>query len=205
MTMTVKRTLDLCVGATLFFASAPAMAAVAALIYKKMGRPILFRQTRPGKQGKPFTLYKFRTMTVDGENFGPEADATRLTPLGKTLRRLSLDELPTLWNVIRGDMSLVGPRPLLLSYLDLYTAEQARRHDVLPGITGWAQIHGRNLLSHDQKFELDVWYVDHHSLLLDLTILGKTIGLVLRRRGISAPGQATMEPFRGSKRRAQPC
>jgi lipopolysaccharide/colanic/teichoic acid biosynthesis glycosyltransferase len=197
--MTFKRALDLCVGTTFFLASAPLLAAVSVVIYRNMGRPILFCQVRPGKHGRPFTLFKFRTMTVDRDGTrGPEADEGRLTPLGKTLRALSLDELPTLWNVVRGDMSLVGPRPLLLSYLELYTATQARRHEVLPGITGWAQVHGRNLLSHEQKFELDVWYVDHQSLLLDLTILCKTIALVLRRRGISAPGHATMEPFRGS-------
>ncbi len=193
--MTKKRAFDLLLCAPLFLASAPVMAAVGALVYLRMGRPVLFRQTRPGKHGKPFTLYKFRTMRTDGES-----DGERLTPLGRRLRATSLDELPTLYNVLRGDMSLVGPRPLLMSYLPLYSAEQARRHEVLPGVTGWAQIHGRNLLSHEEKFRHDVWYVDHQSMKLDLSILLRTLALVLARRGISAPGQDTMPAFTGSER-----
>lgn len=155
------------------------------------GRPVLFRQVRPGLRGAPFELVKFRTMEP-----GEAGDAERLTPFGRWLRSTSLDELPELWNVLRGEMSLVGPRPLLMQYLDHYTKEQMRRHDMRPGVTGWTQVNGRNALTWDDKFALDVWYVDHWSLLLDLRILVKTVGVVLTKRGVSAKGDATMPEFR---------
>jgi lipopolysaccharide/colanic/teichoic acid biosynthesis glycosyltransferase len=190
--------LDVTVAGALLCASAPLLAAVAGLIRLNMGKPVLFRQLRPGKNGRPFTLYKFRTMAPESDGAqGVASDGARLTPLGRRLRALSLDELPTLVNVLRGEMSLVGPRPLLMSYLDRYTAEQARRHDVLPGITGWAQIHGRNQIAHEDKFALDVWYVDHQSFALDLKILWKTVTLVLLQKGITAPGADTMHEFKG--------
>jgi lipopolysaccharide/colanic/teichoic acid biosynthesis glycosyltransferase len=191
--LTLKRTADLALAATALTASAPALAAAALAVRLTMGRPVLFRQARPGRDARLFTVYKLRTMTG-----GPGSDAARLTPLGRFLRASSLDELPQLWNVLRGDMSLVGPRPLLVQYLDRYTAEQRRRHDVLPGITGWAQIHGRNALSHEEKFRLDSWYVDHWSLTLDLRILATTLWRVVTRAGISADGHATMPEFTGS-------
>lgn len=169
-------------------------------IRRKLGTPVFFRQTRPGQYGRPFQLIKFRTMTdtrgVDGQLM---RDADRLTPFGRFLRSSSLDELPELWNVLKGDMSLVGPRPLLLEYLSLYSPEQARRHDVRPGITGWAQVNGRNALSWEEKFKLDVWYVDHRSLWLDIKILWLTVRKVLVREGISAKGEATMSKFTGGK------
>ncbi|WP_390346331.1 sugar transferase [Variovorax boronicumulans] len=169
-------------------------------VRRKLGSPAFFRQTRPGMRGRPFNMVKFRTMTdargVDGELL-PDAD--RLTPFGRFLRASSLDELPELWNVLKGDMSLVGPRPLLMDYLPLYSAEQSRRHEVRPGITGWAQINGRNALSWDEKFKLDVWYVDNHSLWLDIKILWLTVRKVLVRDGISAAGEATMSRFVGSQ------
>ena len=170
-----------------------------ALIRLKLGSPVLFRQARPGRDGQIFELIKFRTM---GDVRGPDGellpDEERLTPFGNRLRRLSLDELPTLWNVIRGDMSLVGPRPLLVQYLDRYTLEQRRRHDVRPGVTGWAQINGRNAISWDEKFEHDVWYVENVSLGTDLRILFRTAAQVLGRRGISAEGHVTMPEFTGN-------
>ena len=177
----------------------PLLLIVAALCWLLQGRPILFRQVRPGYRAAPFTLYKFRTMTEGGTQEGDSrSDAERLTPFGRFLRSFSLDELPELFNVLRGEMSLVGPRPLLMQYLERYTPEQARRHEVLPGITGWTQVNGRNAISWEQKFRLDVWYVDHWSLGLDLRILLLTIWKVLRREGISQPGQATAEEFKGS-------
>ena len=170
-----------------------------ALVRTKLGSPVFFRQTRPGLQGRPFEMVKFRTMT---DECGPDGvllpDAERLTPFGRFLRATSLDELPELWNVLRGDMSLVGPRPLLMEYLPLYTPEQARRHEVRPGVTGWAQVNGRNALSWEEKFALDVWYVDHQSLALDVRILWLTARKVLAREGISAAGEATMGRFTGS-------
>jgi sugar transferase EpsL len=167
------------------------------------GSPVLFRQIRPGYRGQPFTLYKLRTMNNSQDGTGAIApDAVRLTPVGRLLRRLSIDELPQLWNVVRGDMSLVGPRPLLMRYLDRYTPEQARRHDVKPGITGWAQVNGRNALTWEEKFKLDVWYADHQSLWLDIRILVITVWRVLRRRGIAQEGYATMPEFMGSCRPA---
>ncbi|MFI5054074.1 MAG: sugar transferase [Acidimicrobiia bacterium] len=177
----------------------PLLAVVALLVWLRMGPPVLFRQQRPGRDGRPFEMLKFRTMSNRRDASGallPDHD--RLTRLGRFLRRTSLDELPELVNVLAGDMSLVGPRPLLMEYLPLYSPEQARRHEVRPGITGWTQVNGRNALSWEEKFALDVWYVDHHSLRLDCKILAKTVGQVLKGEGVSAPGHATMEPFRGS-------
>lgn len=169
-------------------------------IRRKLGSPVFFRQRRPGLHGEPFEMVKFRTMT---DARGPDGqllpDAERLTPFGRFLRSTSLDELPELWNVVRGDMSLVGPRPLLMEYLPLYSAEQARRHEVRPGVTGWAQVNGRNALSWEDKFLLDVWYVDNQSLWLDIKILWLTVRKVLVREGISADGEATMSKFTGNK------
>lgn len=189
----VKRTVDLAAGCFGLISTAPAALLAAAAVRATMGAPVLFRQTRPGRGGKPFTCFKLRTMKS-----GPGTDAERLTSLGRFLRATSLDELPQLLNVVRGDMSLVGPRPLLMSYLDRYTAEQARRHDVLPGITGWAQVNGRNALSHEERFAMDVWYVDHWSLALDAKILVSTLASVLGGRGINARGHATMPEFKGT-------
>ena len=176
----------------------PAMLLLAWLVRHKLGSPVFFRQTRPGLQGRPFNMVKFRTMT---DARGPDGrllpDADRLTAFGRFLRASSLDELPELWNVLKGDMSLVGPRPLLVEYLPLYSPEQARRHEVRPGITGWAQVNGRNALSWEDKFKLDVWYLDHRSLWLDIKILWLTVRKVLMREGISAAGEATMSKFTG--------
>lgn len=178
----------------------PVLLVLAACIRVRMGAPVLFRQRRPGRHGEPFVMYKFRTMIGAADDQGrPLDDAQRLTPLGRFLRASSLDELPELWNVLRGDMSLVGPRPLLMEYLPLYSRHQARRHEVPPGITGWAQVNGRNALSWEEKFELDVWYVDNQSLWLDVKILALTILRVLQRQGISAQGEATMTRFTGSE------
>jgi sugar transferase EpsL len=164
-----------------------------------IGSPVLFKQKRPGLWGKPFFIYKFRTMTdVRGQNGSPIPDCDRLTRIGKFLRSTSLDELPELFNVIKGDMSLVGPRPLLMQYLERYTPEQARRHEIKPGITGWAQINGRNAISWEEKFKMDIWYVENRSFCLDLKIIAKTIGKVLKRDGINQEGQATAEEFMGS-------
>ena len=176
------------------------MLAVALLVRIRLGTPVLFRQLRPGMGGKPFLMLKFRTMTDDCDKQGrllPDAD--RLTPFGQWLRRTSLDELPELWNVVKGDMSLVGPRPLLMEYLPLYTPEQARRHRVRPGVTGWAQINGRNAIDWDQKLALDVWYVDHRSMLLDLKIMFLTVLKVFRAENINQAGHVTAEKFTGSK------
>lgn len=182
----------------------PVLVIVAWLVRWRLGSPILFCQDRPGKDGKLFRLMKFRTMTdargLDGVLL-PDAD--RLTPFGKWLRASSLDELPELLNILKGEMSLVGPRPLLPQYLPLYTAEQARRHEVRPGITGWAQVHGRNTVDWPERFAMDVWYVDHRSLWLDVRILWKTVWKVLRRDGISAEGEATMPYFEGSPSRGE--
>lgn len=177
----------------------PLLLGLALLVRLKLGGPVLFKQQRPGLNGRPFTLYKFRTMTETRDRTGQYLpDARRLTAFGQWLRRSSLDELPELFNVLKGEMSLVGPRPLLLQYLERYTPEQARRHMVRPGITGWAQINGRNALSWEEKFKLDSWYVDHVSVGLDVKILALTVWKTLRREGISQPGQATMEEFLGS-------
>ena len=192
----LKRVFDVVVSAVALTVLAPVMGLTALAVWRTMGRPVLFRQARPGLHGKPFVMYKFRTMRDlrDAEgNLLP--DEARLTPFGRWLRTTSLDELPELVNVLRGEMSLVGPRPLLMEYLERYTPEQARRHEVKPGITGWAQIHGRNNLSWEERLRLDVWYVDHWSLWLDLKILWRTLWMVLRREGISAQGHATMPRF----------
>lgn len=174
--------------------------ALVLLVRRKLGHPAFFRQTRPGLKGRPFQMIKLRTMTdARGPDGALLSDADRLTPFGRFLRASSLDELPELWNVLKGDMSLVGPRPLLMEYLPLYSPEQARRHEVRPGITGWAQVNGRNALSWEDKFRLDVWYVDHRSLWLDIKILWLTVKKVLVRDGISAEGEATMARFTGSK------
>lgn len=171
------------------------------LARRKLGSPVFFHQVRPGLHGEPFQMIKFRTMTnARGPDGALLPDAERLTPFGRFLRATSLDELPELWNVLKGDMSLVGPRPLLMEYLPLYTPEQARRHEVRPGITGWAQVNGRNAISWEEKFALDVWYVDHQSLWLDLKVLWLTLRKVVAREGISAAGEATMGKFTGSTR-----
>lgn len=194
-----KRLFDLIVGAILLIVTAPLIAILALLIRWRLGRPVLFRQQRPGLYGRPFTIYKFRTMTDARDRDGNLLpDAERLTPFSRFLRSTSLDELPELWNVLRGDMSLVGPRPLLMQYLSRYTPEQARRHNVKPGLTGWAQVNGRNAISWEQRFALDVWYVDHLSFWLDIKILLLTLVAVVTRRGISQPGHATIEEFMGS-------
>lgn len=199
----MKRSFDLLVSLAVLVLLSPAMAIVACLVRWKLGAPVLFRQTRPGLGGKPFTLVKFRTMRelAPGETVAA-GDADRLGRFGRFLRATSLDELPELWNVVVGDMSLVGPRPLLQEYLPLYSSRQARRHDVRPGITGWAQINGRNAIDWNAKFELDVWYVENHSFLLDLRILLLTVWKVLRRDGISHGQEATMPKFTGNENRS---
>lgn len=197
----LKRVMDVSIASLLLIVFSPPMLIAALAVRLTMGAPVLFRQPRPGYKGEPFELMKFRTMTgaTDGRgNLLP--DEQRLTVTGRWLRRMSLDELPQLINVLRGDMSLVGPRPLLMEYLPLYTPEQARRHDVRPGITGWSQVNGRNALSWEDRFRLDVWYVDNHSPWLDLKILGLTLARVLRAHGINEPGAATMSRFTGSRR-----
>jgi len=200
LVLAIKRVLDLAVALSALIVFSPLLALIALLVRLKIGSPILFRQRRPGLHGNPFTIYKFRTMTDVRDVQGrPLPDAERLTSLGRFLRSTSLDELPELINVLKGEMSLVGPRPLLLQYLERYTPQQMRRHEVKPGITGWAQVNGRNALTWEQKFALDVWYVDHQSLWLDLKIIGLTMCEVLKREDISHPGQATMEEFMRSK------
>jgi sugar transferase EpsL len=194
-----KKLFDVLLTAPVLVILAPAMAVLVFLVWIRMGWPIFFRQIRPGLHGKPFTLYKFRTMTYARDSFGNLLpDSLRLTPMGRFLRRFSLDELPELWNVVKGDMSLVGPRPLLIKYLDRYTPEQARRHEVKPGITGWAQVNGRNALTWEERFKLDVWYVDHVSFWLDVKILAMTLWKVIKREGINQEGQATMSEFMGN-------
>lgn len=195
----MKRLFDLVVTVLAAPVWLPVLGVVALLVRQKLGSPVLFTQTRPGLGGRPFTLYKFRTMTDARDAAGNLLpDAERLPPFGRFLRSTSLDELPELWNVLRGDMSLVGPRPLLMQYLGRYTPRQARRHEVRPGITGLAQVSGRNALSWDDRFELDVWYVENHTLALDLKILWQTVAKVFKREGISAQGEATMPEFQGS-------
>jgi lipopolysaccharide/colanic/teichoic acid biosynthesis glycosyltransferase len=195
----LKRFADVVGSAVGLIVLAPLLAGIALVVRITMGSPVLFRQVRPGYRGKLFRMYKFRTMRdATGPDGRPAPDAERLTRLGRALRSTSLDELPELWNVLKGDMSLVGPRPLLPEYLPLYTPEQARRHDVRPGVTGWAQINGRNAISWEQKLALDVWYVDHQSLWLDLRILLLTLKKVLVREGINQGEGVTMEPFRGT-------
>ena len=197
----LKRVFDLGVALFALTLLAPLLLLVALLIRLKLGRPVLFAQTRPGLAGKPFEFYKFRTMTDARDTAGELLpDAARLTPLGELMRKSSLDELPQLVNVIKGDMSLVGPRPLLMEYLPLYSERQARRHAVRPGITGWAQVNGRNALGWEERFELDLWYVEHQSFRLDLKIIALTAWRMLRPQGIAQPGQATMSKFTGSQR-----
>lgn len=195
----LKRLIDITASGTALVVLSPVFAVTAYKVKKNLGSPVLFKQTRPGLNGKPFKMIKFRTMkdATDKEgNLLP--DDERLTPFGQKLRSTSLDELPELWNVLKGDMSLVGPRPLLMEYLPLYNSEQARRHNVRPGVTGYAQVNGRNAISWEQKFALDTWYVDNQSLWLDIKILAKTIKQVLIKDGISADGEATMSKFTGS-------
>lgn len=195
-----KRSIDILVAGTALVILSPVIAATALAVALALGRPVLFRQTRPGLGGRPFTLIKFRTMLDAHDAEGrPLSEADRLTRFGQFLRSTSLDELPELWNVLRGEMSLVGPRPLLIKYLDLYTPEQARRHEVRPGLTGWSQVNGRNAVTWAQRFADDVWYVDNRSLLLDLKILLMTILQVFRRRGITHEGSETMPEFTGGE------
>lgn len=195
-----KRFFDICAALFGLAAFSPILLVVAVLVRRKLGSPVLFRQVRPGLGGKPFMLYKFRTMRDAVDSDGqPLSDAERLTSFGSRLRRFSLDELPQLWNVLLGDMSIVGPRPLLMEYLPLYSPEQARRHDVRPGVTGWAQVNGRNAIGWDDRFKLDVWYVDHVSFILDMKIIFMTIGKALRGSGVDQPGGVTMEKFRGNE------
>ncbi|EGR0419654.1 sugar transferase [Vibrio cholerae] len=196
----MKRFFDVLVSLTAFIVLSPIIALVAWKIRKNLGSPVLFRQTRPGLNGQPFEMIKFRTMkdAVDA-NGNPLPDSERMTPFGDKLRNSSLDELPELWNVLKGEMSLVGPRPLLMQYLPLYSKEQARRHEVRPGVTGWAQINGRNAISWEEKFKLDVWYVDNRSFGLDLRVLLLTVKKVIFKEDISAEGEVTMPPFKGNK------
>lgn len=194
----LKRLFDLVMASILLIALTLPLLVLAGLIRRKLGSPVLFCQVRPGLHGQPFEMMKFRSMTDERSADGVLLpDDQRLTPFGRFLRASSLDELPELWNVLKGDMSLVGPRPLLMEYLPLYTSEQARRHEVRPGITGWAQVNGRNAISWEDKFALDVWYVDRSCLWLDMRILWMTVRKVLLRDGISAAGEATMTPFMG--------
>jgi lipopolysaccharide/colanic/teichoic acid biosynthesis glycosyltransferase len=200
----IKRAFDIAAGAAGLLLLLPVLLAVALLVAMLLGWPVLFSQVRPGRGGRPFRMVKFRTMTsacdADGKLL---PDAERITRFGRFLRASSLDELPELWNVLRGDMSLVGPRPLLVEYLPLYSPQQARRHEVRPGITGWAQVNGRNAISWDEKFALDVWYVDHQGFLLDMKIIFLTVWRVFRRDGISAAGEATMPKFTGARHHEQ--
>lgn len=195
----LKRAVDVFASTCALIALSPVLLGVALLVRSRLGSPVLFRQVRPGLGGRPFEMVKFRTMReamgLDGQ---PLVDAERLTPFGRWLRSTSLDELPELWNVLKGDMSLVGPRPLLMEYLPLYSREQTRRHEVRPGLTGWAQVNGRNAIPWDQRFAMDVWYVDERSFLLDLKILLLTLKKVLRSEGVSSAGHVTMERFTGS-------
>mgnify|MGYP001059526547 CR=1 FL=1 len=194
-----KRILDVTVSAVGLVLLSPVLAATALWVRFALGAPVLFRQRRPGRHGRLFTIHKFRTMITAHDDRGkPLPDAHRLTRSGRLIRSLSLDELPQLWDVLRGPLSLVGPRPLLEEYLPLYSRDQARRHEVKPGITGWAQVKGRNALTWEEKFALDTWYVDHRSLRLDLKILGLTLLQVFKREGVSQEGRATMDRFRGT-------
>jgi len=198
----LKRLIDIAVTLVASPLLIPLGLIIALLLRVKLGSPVLFTQTRPGLNGVPFRLIKFRTMTEDRDASGALLpDDRRLTPLGRALRRTSLDEMPEFWNVLKGEMSLVGPRPLLMDYLDKYDREQARRHEVRPGITGWAQVNGRNAISWEQRFALDVWYVDHRSFWLDIRILVRTIWQIVKGEGIAAPGHATMPPFTGTASR----
>lgn len=196
----LKRAFDIVASASALVVLSPVLVITAHKVKKELGSPVLFRQTRPGLHGKPFEMIKFRTMKdVTDEEGNALPDSERLTDFGKKLRASSLDELPELWNVLKGDMSLVGPRPLLMEYLPLYSAEQAKRHNVRPGVTGYAQVNGRNSLSWEDKFKLDTWYVEHQSFLLDLRILLKTVKKVLIKDGINEAGEATMSKFMGAQ------
>ena len=196
----LKRILDVVIASTALVLLSPVYALVAYKVKKNLGSPVLFRQTRPGLYGQPFEMIKFRSMKDALDTAGnPLPDSERLTPFGKMLRATSLDEMPELWNVIKGDMSIVGPRPLLMEYLPLYNSEQAKRHEVRPGITGYAQVNGRNAISWEKKFELDTWYVNNHSLWLDFKIMLKTVKKVLAKDDISAEGEVTMHKFTGTK------
>ncbi|MBC6678141.1 MAG: sugar transferase [Acinetobacter sp.] len=196
----LKRLLDIVIASSALVLLSPVYALVAYNVKKNLGSPVLFRQTRPGLHGQPFEMIKFRSMKDALDTAGnPLPDSERLTPFGKMLRATSLDEMPELWNVIKGDMSIVGPRPLLMEYLPLYNSEQAKRHDVRPGITGYAQVNGRNAISWEKKFELDTWYVNNQSLWLDFKIMLKTVKKVLAKDDISAEGDVTMHKFTGSK------
>ncbi|WP_323752003.1 sugar transferase [Marinobacter sp.] len=198
----IKRVFDVVVSGGALLVLFPLLMILAVVVASKLGRPVLFSQLRPALGGKPFRMVKFRTMTDQRDANGELLpDSERMTGFGRFLRSTSLDELPELWNVLKGDMSLVGPRPLLMSYLSLYSEEQYRRHDVRPGVTGWAQINGRNAISWEEKFKLDVWYVDNRSLWLDLKILFLTVKKVLVRDGISGEGEVTMAPFTGSEKK----
>lgn len=195
-----KRLFDILVASFLLLLTLPLMLTTALAVRLALGAPVLLRQTRPGKGGIPFSFLKFRTMTEEQDGAGSLLpDERRLTPFGRWLRATSLDELPQLVNVLKGDMSLVGPRPLLMEYIPLYSPQQARRHEVRPGITGWAQVNGRNALSWEERFRLDVWYVDHRSWMLDLRILLLTVLRVFQARGVAQPGQATMTRFTGGR------
>lgn len=195
----MKRIFDLIVTIPVFLVFLPVITITALLVRIKLGSPILFKQSRPGLHGKSFYVYKFRTMTDESDSSGQLlSDHLRLTTFGKFLRKYSLDELPQLWNVLKGDISLVGPRPLLVDYLPLYSQEQARRHEVKPGITGWAQVNGRNTISWEEKFKLDIWYVDHYSFMLDLKILWLTLLKVVKTEGINSADHATMPMFQGA-------
>lgn len=195
----LKRAIDLAIGSSVFLVSAPILVGASVAIAKSMGRPVLFKQQRPGLNGEPFYIYKFRTMTDARDDQGELLpDEQRMTKVGSFIRKTSIDELPQLINVIKGDLSLVGPRPLLMEYLPLYSQEQKKRHLVKPGITGWAQVNGRNAISWEAKFKLDVWYVENQSFKLDMYILYKTFINVLNRKDVSAKDHVTMEKFRGS-------
>ena len=203
MRLLIKRLIDICLSTLALVFLSPLIIGIALLVWLTMGRPVLFKQLRAGYRSKPFTLFKFRTMREDRDAQGrPLPDSKRLSKLGNLLRQLSLDELPQFWNVWKGEMSLVGPRPLFVDYLPRYSPQQARRHEVKPGVTGWAQVNGRNALSWNERFELDVWYVDNWSLALDARILWKTIRKVFQREGISLDGHATMPEFTGNNQRA---
>lgn len=195
----MKRILDILISAVALIILALPLMCLILLVRRKLGTPVFFKQIRPGIHGKPFQMVKFRTMTDERDSEGKLLpDSVRLTAFGRLLRSTSLDELPELWNVLKGDMSLVGPRPLLMGYLPLYNEKELRRHEVRPGITGWAQVNGRNAISWEDKFKYDIWYVDHLSLFLDIRILWMTLKKVVFRDGISAPGEATMPFFTGS-------
>ena len=196
----IKRLFDIFLSSIVLLVLAPVIFIIAFQVYRKLGSPVLFYQARPGKNAKPFEMIKFRTMREGFDQYGSVLpDSERIAPFGNFLRNASLDELPELWNVLKGDMSLVGPRPLLMEYLPLYSTEQARRHNVRPGITGWAQVNGRNAISWEEKFKYDVWYVENQSFWLDMKIIWMTIKKVIAREGISADGEATMPKFTGNK------